>query len=620
MKISTLLLLLTLLANTTLALPETYEADDLDPSRTAQTAADLLLAIPGFTEVLNTRGGSQLATSGLNSASILLLINNQPLMGDSQNPLLQARRISAARVSKITVIRDDTPTTEWSGGAAATINLILENRQNEIYVSAAAEQEHNITISRVSSGNPLAIGISKHRQQDLRSGDSDNRNIDLSWQKRLSPRMAVSTNLLSLNENLGSDARPIAAGYRTDPLMAGTQAFDQVTRNNRANARLDYDIDTRKLQISLNAETLSSNQQADDHDHLYDLDRFGIGMRLEDMSGEHRWTLGTGYWFHHHTESANISASEELSLQARENRYQLYLQDDWQLTTNTRLQTALRMESYTIDQSRAPNGGRTRVASATWWMPTLNVIYQINAHSNVGFYNSQTVRMAPLQARFPYSLTVDEHTWTGNDALQDEIVNRHALQYRYRFTTGVSAEEEGLIVRLEQRATNNTLITEEINDQNDAVIKQTNDSSTQMIRGIEARFRQNLNDAHNWTLAAAAGIWKHTGTHHPPNQSGPTMQSSITAEYWPLADLILGAQMHYSRQTPTDAVTSEGPETVHYPVWHLNEIYAGKILAPQWRLGLRGGWRAGGLISSGTDASRLDSSWLWTISLDGRFR
>jgi hypothetical protein len=595
-----------------------YETADLDPSATAVTAADLLLAVPGFQRTLNANGVMHIGASGLPSRYLQVLINGEALPGDASLSSTLLERISAARVQAIVVDREGDASRESGGGGSASVNLILPDTQdnNHLLLQAGTPHNvHNLTINANDSQHWKA-GFSQHTENraDERASSGRNLNMDLAWTPWISTGTRFESRLLDYRQELQQEDNPLGQDIAAQALDSAGQQNHQNNRLRSWQNHLQYDIDSRLLTLSGTISNSERHQDWADGYHEQNIRQYQIGISLAETRNEHRWSTGVQYQNERLQETALASASKQLQLSTRENHYQAFVQDNWQVTMSTRIRIALRMESYDIDQYQAPGLSRARVASATWWLPAVSINHRINAHNSISLSGSQQVHIVPTSLRIPYTYESGGSIWYGNNSILDEVINNHNLTWKRQFNTGVSAAEEGIEVRLLQRNIHNARQWTIDQSDTDSGIHTSNNESGQTLRGLEAGFRSPFRlDNEQLHVSLDTGFYRSTGF-----RTEPAFNLSMGLEHTIRPRTRYGLNVQAASSSQNRVIVNNDPVTVQRAADISSSLYLRQDLDNGWHISARTSFNRHGAVSD-DNGDRLSATHQvrWLISLGG---
>lgn len=598
-----------------------YDTADLDPSATAVTAADLLLAVPGFRRTLDANGVMHIGASGLPSSYLQVLINGESLPGDASLSSTLLERISAARVQAIVVERDGDATHESGGGGSASVNLILPDTQdnNHLLLQAGTPHNvHNLTMNVNANDNQhWKAGFSQHTENraDNRASSGRNLNMDLAWTPWINAGTQFESRLLDYRQELIQEDNPLGQELAVQALDPAGQQSHQENRLRSWQNHLQYEIDSRLLALSGTISNSERNQDWSGGYHEQNIRQYQIGISLTETRNEHRWSTGIQYQNERLQETALASTGSQLQLSTRENHYQAFVQDNWQVTMSTRIRIALRMESYDIDQYQAPGLNRARVASATWWLPALSIHHRINARNSISLSGSQQVHLVPASLRIPYTYESGGSIWHGNNSILDEVINNHSLTWKRQFNTGVSAEEEGIEVRLLQRNIHNALqSTIDQSDTNNKGIHITNNESGQTLRGLEAGFSSPFRlDNEQLRFNLDTGFYRSAGF-----RTEPAFNLSMGLEHTIRPRIRYGLNVQAGSSSQNRVIVNHDLVTVQRAADISSSLYLRQDLDNGWHISARTSlYRHGAVSDDNGDRLSATHQVRWLISLGG---
>ena len=606
---------LLLLSASLQAAPLHYDIRTLDPSSSARTAADLLLAIPGFYQILNAIGTEQTSLGGLSANHLQIQVNGTPVMAPDGQSRYWLQRISASRVRAIEVEHEGSARQEWGGGAA-TINLIISEPEGSSRFTihgGDADAGHGLSID-THSRHDWQAGISHQAatRQDERNSRLEHRNADLSWHTAPTPQVRLSSTLHDWRSQQSRNDSFLSPDLQLQPLDAGARANEQWMNLQSWNNQLQMELGQQRLGIHTELSTHDRNQSWLDGYHHQAIQRYQIGMTLEEMVDEHRWAAGATYRYQRVRETASQQlADNEIAIRTRENHYQAFLEDNWQLTPDARLHTGVRLESYDINQYQAPNVTAERIASATWWLPSVTLYQRLDARHQLVMSASQSVLPVDPVNLIPYSVALNGQIWHGNQDLSDEVINRHTTEWQYQpWQTG--SGQPTLDLRLIQHIRQNTTHWA-IDAVDPTQVTLTNTGRSVRTQGIES-------GVHDWPLAWGLMLSSDIGFYKLSGDSGePSTRMRLQMDRpEDSAGRLYGLRINAVSASRTRAIGNAGLAEVNRAAGANSSLYVRQSVGGGWYLSAMAHLNRIGTTSLGDIHQQAESITSWQLGISGK--
>ncbi|MCY0964452.1 TonB-dependent receptor plug domain-containing protein [Parathalassolituus penaei] len=596
------------------AAPQRYDSHTLDPSSSASTAADLLLAIPGFFQMLTATGTEQIGLGGLSSSYLQILVNGSPIPAPDGQSRAWLQRISASRVRAIEVDREGNARQEWGGGAA-TINLIISEQEGSSHFSihgGDADAGHGLSID-THSRHDWQAGFSEQAatRQDERNSRQSHKNADLDWHTAPTPNIRLSSAIHDWRSEQSRKDSFLSPDLQLEALDAGARANELWMNLQSWSNQMTVNIDQQRLTLNTELATHERDQIWDNGYFHQAIQRYQLGLMLEELQDEHRWAFGANYRYQRLRETVSQQAdSGSMAIRTRENHYQAFAEDNWQLTADARLHTGVRLESYDINQYEAPNVASERIASATWWLPSVTLYQRLGEHHNLIMSASQSVRPLDPVNLIPYSIGLDNHTWHGNRDAMDEIINRHEMEWQYQ--PGTSGQGQTLVhVRLLQHIRQNS-VAWQIDSIDPTQVYLNNTGRSGRTQGIESGIRDWNWDSANLMLGSDIGFYRMSG-----DSGEPVVRLRVQIDR-PENDQgrLYGLRFNLVSASHSTAIGSDGEVTINRAAGFDSCLYVRQHFSGNWYLSTMGRLNRFGASNSETGAMQAaDSITSWQVGI-----
>ena len=537
---------------------ESYAAEDYH-AYAPQTVFDLLQRLPGVSLAQLPDGQSEIRLHGIDSRYLLLLINGQPLSGNSVHNTLLTRQIPASLVQRVDIDRNARADLFNGGGGGGTVNIILHDgfSPSGLQISASIpDRSHQQTGAVHLLGHNILqaarLGAEQRTQHDERKGSTTDaaepwsaemthqeQSVLLSYNGLLNDRHPIRLYALHLSANDDQNWQGISP-FETNVLTGIAQA-DTERRHQRFGGDVQLQWDRWQLQLHLMHEQfrqtriqtqsaalpLSQKQEISDQ-------RLSAGWQLHQTGYEHKWTTGLNlHLMRRRTDyedgavlmSNALSLPTDRSLLAQQSSYDeirisYFLLDRWQITPDTRLEAGFHTDNYLLRLNDENDSRNSDTRDNTHWLPSFHLLHQLDGRTHLRLSMSQSTRQPDIADRIPYEYRQAQHIWQGNPDLDAETITSFDLSYEYHPRQQGSSRSDrsrGNQLRVFQRRISNSILmqAESLNDQGESLTRFTpqNADGTVLVRGVEADIARQL----PWDGARAeAGLgWYQTRAEAP---------------------------------------------------------------------------------------------------------
>ncbi|MDP2547433.1 TonB-dependent siderophore receptor [Oceanobacter sp. 4_MG-2023] len=609
------------------------------------TALDLLGQLPtaGLGKNLNLE--DDVLLYGMSGSYQSLLINGQPLLGDSNAQRVALERIPAAMIKRIDISENSQADQDWGGGAAGAINLILKDQFSpDTYLAGISGPYQGYQLLADASPSPnLRVGLSRIRQVSHSQGSFTTADLNQDWSQRrqqqddtfrLSHQMTWSTatrlssELILMNSDYDRQHEPLPFTLRYDATHPGLS--DTSYQHNRTNQHLRLNASHRRdsliSQVSLAGEQFKQQQQRDTTNNDENASRYRLHWTLAETRDEHRWSLGLGY--QQRKQNTFYSGTGQQRLKFKENRASAFVQDAWQVTPGTRLTLGLRLESYELSQDNAGSQNldqQSEIATASYWLPSAILSRRLDYHQQLQISLGQSIRPARASDRVPHNLDDEELVWIGNADLVDEQMTSYVIRYQRQFQTGVRAEEEGVVLSLFQRSIYQPIhYLYSATTSGQFQVTPVNSAVPAVLRGVSLTMRKPLQRGDN-PLIIELGVnlydsdIRGSEVIEQRRRLDQTPDSVVKAsvEYWYLRHARIGAYWCYQGPSTHLAIGDSSDITVHNTSTHNAGGYLDYSWKGGWRIGVSINQRQAGDYDSDSPAFHMesDNEWRWQLQL-----
>lgn len=626
---------------------QVYHTQDLRHWQ-AESLYDLLLRLPGVSVQQSDSGQEHIQLHGMSNAYLALLIDGHPMAGNNINNSRSARNIPATLVEKIEVSRSGRADLDARGGAAGTINVILQQQagQPSRWRMSLGGSPLNSSASLKSQIMPdektqlqLVTDVSqirfRIRGEDTTAQEQDNwqsihtdkaQSLQLSYQKQIDQQSPLKISALYFNNeeqerNKGrSDRQP-------------SRLFNQ--KNQFHSARLKSDLAFRWLHFNIKtfalAEQFKEKRQLAVDVVRFEDNRWQLGSSLEEAFNEHQWQAGFNYRQMHKKvktlQAADVSANL-FNFDVNEDSFHLFGLDRWQLTSNTLFEAGFRMETYRLRQKDLLSTGTTESTGDTHWLPSFHLLHQYDEQIRLRFNSSQSARQPELEARIPYKIRQKNTELRGNGQLDAEVVSSLSMSYEFQ-SNNTFARLHEYSITLFQHTINNAILPsshrETDKGQTITVVQQKNSEVSTSIRGVDINARFHVGSP-SLTGSASLGLY-HSSIR--ASEERPAQQLPHQPEYAgqfslnkTLNSWDFGGQWRYqgkSEQRPIN-LSNATPTLYENHAGHTLDLYAKRrfksltLYMGASRL-LTDDWRS----QSATSELKYHRETLWKLSLGGHF-
>ncbi len=499
-----------------------------------ETLFDLLKHLPGVTLGWQSDGQQEIQLHGLDSRYLSILINGKPLLGASGSNLLATHQIPAIMVDHIEIDRNSRADLSMGGGAAGTINVVLNDSyaSDGLVLSAGGETLSNrvaLATHLSDDEQPLRLTAEQRLQRYETSGDTESGSVQGEWQaasRELSRNIHLNYNTLVNDRHplqlyalwLHADRKDHSQGLYplnrpSTGLAADLSDSNGERREERLSQRLGGNLQLNWSHLAL--ETFFVAEQFDLDSSLsqtlpdsasqsgrIDDSRYILGWQLNETRNEHRWSMGLSMQQMKRVngsleDTILISNSDRSGLpynyDFKENRVSAFLLDRWQLTPSTRFEAGMHIDSYEMSLDSG-SGNDSGVATDTFWLPSFHLVHSLNSLRRVRISMSQSSREPGIADRIPYEFRQGTTIWRGNETLDSELISNVDIGYEQNFRRAASAlsdRHSGFYLRLFQRIINDPVY-QSVSTESDpllgdmTVLMPVNSDGNAILRGLES--------------------------------------------------------------------------------------------------------------------------------------
>ncbi|WP_221801011.1 TonB-dependent receptor plug domain-containing protein [Oceanobacter mangrovi] len=510
-----------------------YDAQQLAAAQPA-SAFEALAQLAGAAVSRTALGSDTLMFEGMQGQYLQLLINGVAIQPPDDDLSSFLQRIPFLAIQRIEINDSPSEHDEWGGGGAATINLILRDRSGT---------DGQLRAEKAMPAGAAGIATGKRQQWQLQAGhhteqrqhngyfraadSQDNRTwqqahqrsndfLRANWQPALS-RWPVRFNseILLMSGDFDVQQTPLPLELSQDPHQPGL-AFDDFERHHQT---LDWNLGARFQTGTLTNQICLSGQngrERTESDYFYrqqNQQRYKLRWDIAETWGEHRWSASATQ-LHRQIKSTEYSevdaSSNQQRLTFREDRLAGHIADHWQLTNVTDLELGLRVDSYRLLQHQQGSSRDSEIATATHWLPSARLSYQLSDYNSLQLSSGQSVNAARASDLVPRQLASTSYIWQGNSELDDEVVTQTRIAFFRQFDPGIAAENLGLTLALYQRLISKAIYYQyQTSDSGDVVITPVNSESSAMLRGLSASWSKPLKlGKQSIQLAISADVFK----------------------------------------------------------------------------------------------------------------
>lgn len=562
------------------------------------TAFELISELPGAMSTPSLLSQQELYVRGLPQKYTRILINGFPLSGTASQQYQLLRRVPASMIHSISVDHSNHADQEWNGGAAATINLILEQPGIPLKWQTSASGPDAGGFQSIAAGTRRWLAaVGGGRMQETVSGQLSGRywkkqqlsqpiSALLAWQGAENSNIQWNSQLLLGKTFEHQVSQDVPVDRRLDleepSLSDGRQSRNLHQLRFQTAGQLD-DVNTR-FKFGGTTELLSQS----DHSPSVQDDtinrQFSGHVSMEELLDEHRWKAGLRY--QHQSQQGSGQAqgmSRTQQLAFIEYKLAAFVQDRWSLTEATEMETGLRMESYEITQTRTADTRHSQIATGTHWMPSLRVTSVLNPHHTISVGLSQSVRQPETHYRLPFEFQIGSQLWSGNAELDDEVISTSELHWRY---SGERTQHSGSSwdLALFQRSIVN-LIHYQLSDSGEPGhsprqrIQPVNSDGIATLRGLEAGVHFNtLVRAHPVNGNVHAGLYRSAFGNETDTASGFRLNEQ--PQYWIKAKLSTILNEHQNLALELARQGNQQLQAIH------DDAYVSEDYSALWRIGL----------------------------------
>ena len=578
-----------------------YQASWFETSH-PDTAMDMLTRIAGAGRVKTALATDDLLIDGLNSDYQQVEINGITVQSSANSLHRLLDRIPFSEVQAIEVRRNPGYDSDFGGGAAATINVILKqserqqldvgwlpatsdqrsNHSGSLHLARGADEHWQLAASKTQLSDTVSgyfTDDSRRRwqqqreQQDLflRAGYRGMRNARASW----------AANLLYLQgrRQFQQNALPLSLRFNVHEPDLGASDYDSHNAMLLWNLQTSINWDTIKSRLMLSGQQTTEDVNSDFFDDSNRQHRYKLEWRIRETWDEHRWS-GSASWLIRKMSSRLSNPqqpdSQVQSLSLLENRLSGHLADHWQVTPDTRLTVGLRVDSYELKQQNQ-SGSDSDIATGTAWLPNSTLEYQLDDRESIALSIGQSVKPIPAVDRIEHQVRGSgSTTWLGNPDLDDEITTQSRIEYRRRFQPDQPAHHYGFTLAVSQRLISRALYYEfERSSQNNTgmtTITPNNSDQPTVIRAISASYESRPEVfGVPFTLALSGSLFK-TEVQHESEINGsnrsrisqtPDSQWKLSLSHWFNRRLNAGVSWQHQGQSRQIANGDDGEVSIH---------------------------------------------------------